>query len=271
MRAQEHTRSMLHWWREAGIDRADLAIRRPDGTMLWHRDRPIGDLPLRWARAENAQRAEVYARPARGSAWPMVFLDDVRTELAIHIARKYSALVVETSAAGGCHVWLACSRPLVEAERKLAQAYLAGRVAADSGSVSGEHLGRLAGFKNWKRGGGWINVVATSRASPWKPLLPRAMSVPVAGSAGPTRHGADQSESAHEWGWVCGLLEAGVDPEVVYCRLVEKARPRRGGDAERYARRTITQARGRIATLTALYDLRRVSSVTRLGSGGESR
>jgi hypothetical protein len=237
---------MLQWWQAAGIDRADMAIRRSEGTMLWHHDRQLPDLPLRWVRAENAQGAEVYARPARGRAWAMVFLDDVRTELAIRIARKYSALVVETSPAGGCHVWLTCSRPLAETERKLAQVYLAGRVGADPGSVSGEHLGRLAGFKNWKRGGAWIDVVAASRASPWTPLLSRVRSVPVAGSPRHARADADQSESAREWGWVCGVLEAGVKAEVVYRRLVAKARPRRGGDAERYAHRTIAQALRRI-------------------------
>jgi hypothetical protein len=246
MRAQEHTQAMLHWWRTAGIDRADLAIRRSDGTMLWHHDRNVADLALGWARAANAQGAEVYVRPARGRAWAIVFLDDVRPESAIRIARKYSALVVETSHAGGCHLWLSCSRPLAETERKRAQVYLAGRVAADPGSVSGEHLGRLAGFKNWKRGGEWINVAAASRVSPWTPLFLPVGTGGMARSRGNTPLGADQSTSAREWGWVCGLLEAGVTAEVVYRRLVAKARPRRGGDAERYARRTVAQALRRI-------------------------
>ena len=62
-------------------------------------------------------------------------------------------------------------------------------------SISGEHLGRLAGFKNWKRGGTWVNVLGAS---------------------------------CHGRHW---------DPTV---------RPRRGRDAERYARRTLHRALERV-------------------------
>jgi hypothetical protein len=37
------------------------------------------------------------------------------------------------------------------------------RIDVDLGSISGEHLGRLlAGFKNWKRRGRWVNVLTAS-------------------------------------------------------------------------------------------------------------
>ena len=154
MRASEHTRAMLAWWRRVDVGRVDLAVRQPSGAMVWHRDLALdGSLPLPWARAQNVRRGDVYVRPSRHDPWPLIFLDDVPTPRARRVAAKYEALLVETSLAGGCHIWLACRRALAEAGRRDAQRWLAGRLGADPGSVSGEHPGRLAGFKNWKRGG----------------------------------------------------------------------------------------------------------------------
>jgi hypothetical protein len=235
---------MLWWWRAVGIDRADLAVKRPE-AMIWRRDFGLDSLPLKWAASQNAHHAEVYIRPARGYAWPLVFLDDVDAPLAGRVADKYDALVVETSPVGGCHIWLACEHPLGEPERRETQRWLAQRLEADPGSISGEHLGRLAGFKNWKRGGTWVNVLAASRhGRPWDPaaaLISRTerMRSP-AGRPEPGR--PDASASGREWGWVCGQLEAGCPPDIVYARLVKTARSRRGPDADRYARRTLQRA-----------------------------
>jgi hypothetical protein len=73
--------------------------------------------------------------------------------------------VVKTSQEGGCHIWLSCTCNLGEWERHQAQRWLAPLAGADIASTSGEHLGRLAGFKSWKRNGTWVNVVAASRHS----------------------------------------------------------------------------------------------------------
>lgn len=250
MKARDNTLSMIDWWQDAGISSADLAVKRPDGAMLWHRDLPLGNLPLPWAWAENTRHAEVYIRPARGYPWPLVFLDDVAQELATRIARKYNALVVKTSKEGGCHVWLSCSCDLGEKERHQAQQWLANRAGADTASTSGEHLGRLAGFKNWKRNGTWVNVlVASHRQRRW---IPRAGDVPLQGvdavlaqSNKATSPPNDTSPSGVEWGWVCGMLEAGLPPHYAYYRLVERARKRRGPDTERYARYTVRKALAR--------------------------
>ena len=251
MKAQQHTQGMLSWWELAGVGRVDLAARRQCGTMIWHNDRGLGELGLGWARAENVRGGEVYVRPARGYPWPVVFLDDVTVPRATRIARKYDALVVETSPAGGCHVWLSCSWALDEDARHQAQRWLAPLVEADPGSTSGEHLGRLAGFKNWKRNGSWVNVLeASRRGRSWTPRWTEpdrqrrlAHLSPTHGD-GAGEHTAcrDTSESGREWGWACGLIEAGHDPQGVYERLVEHARPRRDKDAERYARRTVKRA-----------------------------
>lgn len=246
MRAQDHTRRMLGWWRDMGIDRVDLAVKR-SATMKWHDDCALSSLPLAWARRENVRQAEVYVRPARGYAWPLVFLDDVAAPLASRVAGKYDAMVVETSPAGGCHIWLGCDRPLGEEARREAQRWLARRLAADLGSVSGEHLGRLAGFKNWKRGGVWVNVLgASERGRRWDPTA--ALSIgrtePVRSPAGTraSQGAPDTSPSGQEWGWICGLLESGCPPDVAFSRLLDAARARRGDDADRYARTTLQRA-----------------------------
>ena len=250
MSAAAHTEAMGRWWEQAGITCVDLALRRPEGAMLWQRDCLLSLLPLGWARAHNVQGAEVYIRPARGYAWPLVLLDDVAPNLARRIVRKYAALVVQTSPAGGCHVWLQVTTALEEAQRCQAQRWLAPRVGADPGSVSGEHLGRLAGMKNWKRQGVWVNVLASStvpQRPAWDPApalqaTPVHTPAPAPSSGGISVEGVDASESGREWGWVCGALEAGVCPETVYRALVDHATPRRGRDAERYARHTVERA-----------------------------
>ncbi|MCP4548499.1 MAG: hypothetical protein GY835_18745, partial [bacterium] len=236
---------MLEWWEAAGIAQADLAVRRPDGAMIWHHGLSVSRLPLAWARAENVRRAEVYIRPARGHAWPLLFLDDVDATMALRIAGKYDALLIRTSPSGGCHVWLRLARPLNEAQRCQAQRRLARLIDADPGSVSGEHLGRLAGTKNWKRNGVWVNVVSTRQENrpPWEPsCIPRCRTENTPSPSPACQKspaGVDCSESGKEWGWVCGALEAGLSPDAIYQSLVEKAGLRRGRDAERYARFTI--------------------------------
>jgi len=248
MRAADHTQQMLQGWALLQVGRADLAVRRSDGAMLWRRDQTLEGLPLAWARAENAHGGEIYIRPARGHAWPLVFLDDVSVPVARELAMTHGAMVIQTSPAGGCHVWLPCGQALDEGARLQAQRGLAARFGADKASVSGEHLGRLAGFKNWKRGGCWVNLLCgleEGRRCPVQAMAapPPPRATPLAPPQSAARGVAgDGSASAQEWGWVCRLLEAGQAPERVYQLLVERAAGRRGSDVERYARRTVEKA-----------------------------
>jgi len=248
-KAATHTATMLDAWHQAGIERADLAVRTANGAMLWYADCPLDQLPLALARAHNVKQTDIYVRPARGYPWPMVFLDDVAVPMARRIAKKYATLAVHTSTHGGCHLWLRLTCALDEQQRCHVQRWLIPRMGADPGSVSGEHLGRLAGMKNWKRGGQWVNILhrPSSHASAWDPT-PALQSAShlkrpvIAPSAPPRSCRVDQSESAREWGWVCGALEAGLSPTAVYQRLLNHASPRRGPDAARYARYTIARA-----------------------------
>lgn len=248
-KAATHTATMLDAWHQAGIERADLAVRKVNGAMLWYADCPLDQLPLALARAHNVKQADIYVRPARGSPWPMVFVDDVAVHMARRIARKYATLAVHTSTHGGCHLWLRLTCALDEQQRCHVQRWLIPRIGADPGSVSGEHLGRLAGMKNWKRGGQWVNILhwPNAHASAWDPtpalrFASQAKRSVIAPSAPPRSSRVDRSESAREWGWVCGALEAGLSPTAVYQGLLNHASPRRGPDAERYARYTVARA-----------------------------
>jgi hypothetical protein len=251
MRAGQHTAAMLRFWARAGITHADAAIRRPQGTMIYHYHRPLERLPLAWLRAENVRRAEVYIRPAREQAWPMLFLDDLNLPLALRIAAKYAALVVHTSPLGGCHLWLCLTRALAETQRYQAQRWLAPLIKADLGSVSGEHLGRLAGTRNWKRHGVWVNVLNPQPPprAPWDPAaalhspIPSRDVKPRGVGVEPASGAIDTSPSGKEWGWVCGAIAAGVDLDFLYRQLLQRASLRRGKDAQRYARYTIDRAR----------------------------
>jgi hypothetical protein len=254
MKAADHTRSMLEAFQAAGVDRVDLAVRSPEGLMLWQRNRSIGDLPLAWLRASNVRCAEIYIRPARGYDWPLLFLDDVAVSIALKAVEEYGGLVVQTSAAGGCHVWLPIPRPLDELGRCRAQRWLANPFGADPASISGEHLGRLAGFKNWKRCGCWVNVLLCRKAFgdtrkqleiPPEVLEREPRQGNLAGPgqpAQPNRAGRDTSPSGIDWAWVCNMLEAGMDPGKVQRELVTTAWSRRGPDTERYAQRTVERA-----------------------------
>lgn len=250
MRAADHTQAMLEWWAATGVDRVDLAVRRAAGAMLWQRNCVIAALPLAWARAENAQHADIYARPARGRSWPLILVDDVAGARADAVAREVDVLLVETSPQGGCQVWLRCDRALAEDERMRIQRTWLVRLGGDPGSVSGEHLGRLAGFKNWKRGGCWVNIRPAARGRPW--LVVDDPNTPPRPPAPPTRPQGrdslrDTTPSGHDWAWVCTRLERGLPPDAIYAQLVDRARPRRGADAERYAQRTLEHARRHVA------------------------
>lgn len=242
MRARDHTVAMLAWWRERA-DRADLAIRRSGGAMIWVRGRELDRLPLAWARAENRKGAEIYLRPARGADWPLLFLDDLPVPVAKRAVRRYASLAVQTSQAGGCHLWLATDVALDERRRHLCQRHLARLTGADKASTSGEHLGRLAGFKNHKRHGVWVNVLASSGdPPPWRPpssLVDEVPRPPAGGRHVGGQGEVDRSPSGLDWAWACRELERGDSSDRVLTRLVMRCRSRRGRDAERYARRTV--------------------------------
>ena len=251
--------SLLRWFAHIHVTQFDLAVqrRRTDGgpyqflaprftgaqaldvAQLEHR--------LPWLRAENAAGHDIYFRPFRRQAWPVVFLDDLAPPIAMKIAVKYRAAVIETSP-GSCHLWLCTAFPLDEQQRTRVQQDLVTRLAgaADPGSVSGDHWGRLPEFRNQKpHRNCWVNLRALSKARPYLP----SPSTSGPGRAGPPTPQPDSQFvdgpdiSRMEWGWVHGCLEKGIPSQWVLEQLIEHARPRRGDkDAIRYARYTIQKA-----------------------------
>jgi len=145
------------------------------------------------------------------------------------------------------------TRPLEEHERYQAQVYLVRQTGADPGSVSGEHRGRLAGLRNWKRGGCWVNVLEATDGPAWETVL--ADLEPDARPSGPgamrpASSGAerDRDESVAEFAWVCHRLREGVPPDQIESELAQRARDRGKPSPAQYAARTLQAAMRRLET-----------------------
>jgi len=251
----------LSWLESVGVHGYDLAVSwRSNGGRFIPGQQGTDEAgvmrSLSWLRSSNAAGADIYIRAARGQDWPLVFLDDVSREMANGITHKYRAAAVETSP-GNCQIWLGLTKALGEQERKAVQQWLAARIEADPGSISGDHYGRLPGFRNRKPGRDcWANLLAASDAPFYDPthalteaadfLSSHAAGVVLeqrakcTGSAANSSAGRD--ESRKEFGWVIGALRHGIGEGEVLQRLIEHARPRRGHDAERYAHHTLKNA-----------------------------
>ena len=253
----KHTKQQVEFFKECNIDFIDVAAL-VDGKMKNRLGIEIVKLDayLKWLKFENTKGADIYIRPHRHNSNAVIFLDDVTQEQALAISRKYAACIVETSKEGGCHIWLQTDLPLNERERYLAQRYLQPLINSDRGSISGEHFGRLAGFKNYKRGGCWVNVIAVSNSLVWqvpKAALvddkPQPISFPhLSPTGGGVVHvfggNGGGSESESEWGYICGRLEHGADPIILEIELLNRAEARGKRNAKTYAKKTVQKAMG---------------------------
>ena len=246
----ETQRNFLELLYRFGIDRLDFGVRRQDGTFI-QRDLQSLDpqgikKALPFLRAENVRRSDVYFRPAQQESWPVIFLDDLTKQETRGIARKYQSWIIETSPELH-HVWVRTDRPLSREERYLEQSRIVSLGIGDPGSVSGEHYGRFPGFRNWKRQGTWVNLISAPDAKLSR-LPTSASSPPRGGRRGSSGRpftgvgGNDASESGREWGWVCGSVEHGRDPDEIRRKLETRAHDRGKNDPEGYARRTVAKA-----------------------------
>ncbi|MBI2839640.1 MAG: hypothetical protein HYX75_15115 [Acidobacteria bacterium] len=263
-------RRQLAWYDSVGVDRFDIAVSlsadNSDG-MIWHRDitadRVIALRPF--AAARNAAGANIYVRPARGHDWPVLLLDDITRSWADRIQRARACCLVETSAANH-QAWIHCARSLDEPERCACQRAIATKIGADIGSVSGEHLGRLAGYRNNKpgRGGHWVRIHAIGAGPAWDPSRvlaaqsPGDLPQPTPPPGGAVVHGGGgPDESADEWGYVCGRLtwlrdshasDSRITAELaaMSAQLERRAVARHKAKPAQYAARTVANARRRI-------------------------
>ncbi|MES9892221.1 MAG: DNA-primase RepB domain-containing protein [Candidatus Thiodiazotropha sp.] len=267
MKAIDHTEKQIKWFVDVGVDLFDVAVRYHNGRMAWHRGVTESTLKLYlpWARSANAWKsyenpgADVYIRPARGEGWPILFFDDVPDWVIAEVPEAdIPMLAVRTSREGGHHLWVHCDRKLCERDRYLWQRALHDTLQADPCSVSGEHLGRLAGVKNRKRGDEWVNVVYSyvtgeplhlAATPPGASLRPNINQPDTPREGGAVVHlsgSRDSSDSGREWGYVCGALEHGADEDVVMADLEERARRRGKPNPAYYARTTVQKAKRHI-------------------------
>lgn len=255
----------LDFFEGNGISAFNLAILEPrksgDGDCMKGDSRPRGrtelEKSLSWATARNMAGNNVYFRPARyrpdgsNADHPCVLLDDLTPETARKVVKKYRSIIVETST-NNFQAWIITNRSLTEGERHQAQAQLAGLVRADLGSTSGEHFGRIPGYKNQKpwRGGFWIKIQGvnsdgnTLDVSRW--LLANNKQEIKPSPQGGRVPSASGDESANEYRFALARLAAGHGREEIAkniaARALERGKRRTEGDALRYAHQTITAA-----------------------------
>ena len=244
-----------------GISRFDLAIvRGPERRFQLRGLQNLGieeiyrRLPL--LRYENQEGSDIYFRPEKGGSWPIIFLDDLTSDQATKMNESYRCWSIETSP-GRFHTWILTDRLLSGSERYAEQKNFVYQGFGDPGSVSGDHLGRLPGFKSWKRGT-WVNLISSPNQALqlFHPMIGRQKGGQGASSIqdlpsrlrrGEGKQGnIDKSESGKEFGWVCGWLRAGLDPEKAIRKLTIRASERGKNRPEDYARRTVAKAQEKI-------------------------
>ncbi len=240
----------------------------------------------RWLRAVNAAGGGVADHPlsiyisphVHGEAQHLLMVDDLDLSTCQQIGEGRLHLIVETSK-NNHQLWLPTSRPVGKEERYQCQSALVSMFGGDPGSVSGDHLGRLAGFMNTKhKNAYWVNLVGGNvdyegggrrcnvdslityfQSSCFCLSPPPPGGACVSSSAQPCvspspckgREGgvsdAGRDESSREFGWAVGWLKNKKDEAEGIRKLAERALGRgkhlTAVACEKYARRTFDRAK----------------------------
>lgn len=261
---KEAMASMLDWFQNASVDSWNFSVL--DKGMLGHerpRDRSEVERSLGWGWVKNQTGHDVYIRPARGRGWPIVFLDDISPRKARGIAKKYGAMIVETSHEN-CQCWIRVTRPLSETERAAVQRALVSLVGADPMSVSGDHFGRAVGYCNRKKGRDnfVVRVLLATDGAALDPtphldepsVLPAPWGRRAVFTPSPCGVGGAKSESEREYRYCLARLgwakSKGRDPagEFTYLvanladRAVERGKRKTRAEAFLYAEKTVLRA-----------------------------
>jgi len=258
MKPIDQVRTFLLWFYRQGVDSFDVHIRSPrrpgedykSGQWIWLTQHEavsadqISSRLMGWLRYKNAKGSDVFFRPHKNGDYQVIFLDDIPSDTAQTICNKYGSCVIETHP-GNTQIWLKVDKKLSAEQRKQAQVQIKDLGLTDPGSISGDHLGRLCGFQSQKRKC-WVNLVGTSERRPWSPNLETSPSLPPSGGfcASKNIHAGlyDTSDSGREWGWVLGMLRAGLSPVSVTEKLVDAAQKRGKTHAVKYATYTVQKA-----------------------------
>lgn len=244
---------MLEWFFTQGVRTVDIHLRCPKHPnaiyeraedWFWvtrHQDLSLDKARhiMKWCRHKNTNGADIYIRPHRHAKQPIIFLDDLDVRKAWKVARKYRSLVVQTSK-DNTQVWLSLTKALSEKERLRVQQYIASLGFTDTGSVSGEHLGRLCGFRSQKRGC-WVTLLGESEAKSYEPP-DNVTPSPPRGGACAKKNGDEISQSERDFSWVLRELRRGALVDAITCSLARSARERGKPCPEKYAERSVRKA-----------------------------
>lgn len=253
MKSQRQSESMVRWFFAQGTKRIDIHIRKPvkeqaqyknDSDWIWitqHEgldERKTLQL-LPWCRYQNIRGSDIFVRPHRYHSQNLIFLDDLDVPKARKVGRKYSAMIVETSP-DNTQMWVRIEEQADEFRRKEIQQHLAFLGYTDPGSVSGEHLGRLCGFRSQKNKC-WVNLRDTTHADIYRPPPLNQPSLPQGGACAKTKE-KKKSQSERDFSWVLKESRKGIQKERLLAELVQKSKARGKPSPEKYATRTIKKA-----------------------------
>jgi len=293
MKPMDQIQTFLKWFTHQGVNAFDIHVRKPKslnenyktGEWVWlnYNENVSADYIknklIMWIKYENARGSDIYFRPYRNDKHAVIFLDDVPCDKALKVAKKYTACVVETSC-NNTQVWLAIDKPLDKNDRKLAQRFLRDKGYTDSGSISGDHLGRLCGVKSQKHVS-WVNLVKTSIVKPYSPIIennetdifPPTESITSVYNAVKMNKQKienkigglcalkvlsfrnDTSASGKEFGWILGMLRAGIDNATVKEKLLHTSVVRNKLNADKYVEYTLKKASNILKIKSKIYSI----------------
>lgn len=247
------TNAMLQWFFRQGVSSLDIHLRCPkfknaeyrSDDWIWLTSHQKLSLEkanhlMKWCRFKNHKGSDVFIRPHRYDKQPIIFLDDLTLEKAMLVSRKYRSLLIETSP-NNTQVWVSLEKSLSEGQRKALQAHISTLGFTDRGSVSGEHLGRLCGFKSQKRTY-WVKHLSESTSKRYDPPNLRASPFPHGGACANSRQEGRSSLSETDFSWVLSEIRKGVRPDELIRSLATSAEARGKPAPMKYATRTVRRA-----------------------------
>lgn len=266
-RTEAERQRLLEFFYKSGVKHLDFAILSnpagEDSVMREHLGIPRTNCAriIGYAGYANLHKsANIFVRPARKCDGGLLdhailFIDDVPAGAVEKICDLWSAAIVETSKAS-YQAWIRTRWPLNEQSRARAQSALALKFNTDRASVSGEHYGRLPGFRNRKptRNNDWVNVIKVSGGALLDPApylrKPSKMERPVTWDTKVTSPANGVDASAAEFGFALNALKNGADPAIVRDNLLRRAILRRApADAQRYVDYTMSKCLGIVGRL----------------------
>jgi len=161
----KNTTKHMEWFISHGVKRVDVGIlNRRTGKMQLKLNQEIHSIDklISFCTYKNDIDC-IYVRPVRSKSHKVIFVDDVEEKIMKKIIKEFDGISIRTSKEGGFQLWIATDVTLNEEQRKSVQTFIQPYFKSDPKSLSGEHFGRLAGFKNHKRNGQWVNVYCANK------------------------------------------------------------------------------------------------------------